>query len=303
MTEQLMRSVQAGRIVHALLFVGPHGTGKRTVADLFARAMLCRGENKPCGVCPPCKQYLNGTHPDVRVVSPQGKSIGVEEIRALIDYLSLKPYEGGKHIAIIEQADKMTPSAQNALLKTLESPTGDAAFFLLTDAPGALLSTILSRCQTVRFGELTPELCAQALVNHGIAPERAQMLAEVAQGSVGRALEIDADDGFFALKSKVIESLETLQKGPASVAQAAQLLEGEKENAAAVLEILELYARDLMQTQNGGIPLQKSEAGRIAGLKLNGSKLLEGVLGMKVRLAGNVQWISALEYMYFGLVA
>ena len=239
----------------------------------------------------------------MRVVSPQGKSIGVEDIRALIDYLALKPYEGGKHIAIIEQADKMTPSAQNALLKTLESPTGDAAFFLLTDAPGALLSTILSRCQTVRFGELTPELCAQALVNHGIAPERAQMLAEVAQGSVGRALEMDADEGFFALKSKVIESLETLQKGPASVAQAAQLLEGEKENAAAVLEILELYARDLMQTQNGGIPLQKSEAGRIAGLKLNGSKLLEGVLGMKVRLAGNVQWISALEYMYFGLVA
>ena len=104
-------------------------------------------------------------------------------------------------------------------------------------------------------------------------------------------------------QTKVLESLETLQKGPAAVAQAAQTLEGEKESSAAVLEIMELYARDLMQAQNGGVLLQKSEAGRIAGIKLNGSKLLEGVLGMKVRLAGNVQWISALEYMYFGLVA
>ena len=78
----------------------------------------------------------------MKLVKPEKKSIGVEEIRALIDALSLRPYEGDRHIAMIEQADKMTPSAQNALLKTLENPPGEVMFFLITDAPGALLDTI-----------------------------------------------------------------------------------------------------------------------------------------------------------------
>ena len=96
--EQLMRSVQAGRIVHALLFVGPHGSGKRTVARLFAQAMVCQGESKPCGACPACKRFLAGSHPDIHVVKPEKKSIGVDEVRELIDALALRPYEGGRHI-------------------------------------------------------------------------------------------------------------------------------------------------------------------------------------------------------------
>ena len=127
--ERLMRSVQAGRIVHALLFTGPAGTGKRTAANWFAQAMLCTGADKPCGGCPACKRYLAGSHPDVRVLRPEKNVIKVDDIRDLIEYLSLRPYEGGWHVVIIEQADKMNASAQNALLKTLENPTGDAMFF------------------------------------------------------------------------------------------------------------------------------------------------------------------------------
>ena len=225
--EQLMRSVQAGRIVHALLFVGPHGSGKRTMARLFAQAMVCAGPDKPCGVCPACKRFLAGSHPDVHVVRPEKKSIGVDEVRELIDALALRPYEGGRHIVIVEQADKLTPSAQNALLKTLESPSGDAMFFLITDAPGALLPTIVSRCQTVRFSDLSVEDCAGVLQRRGIAPARALELAGLSQGSVGRALEIDADGDFRALREKVLASLEALSDR-ASVAGAATPLEGEK---------------------------------------------------------------------------
>ena len=298
--EQLMRSVQAGRIVHALLFSGPRGTGKRTAARWFSQAMLCKGENKPCGECPACRKFLADAHPDVRVVRPEKNIIKVEAVRELIDYLSMRPYEGGKHIAIIEQADKMNANAQNALLKTLESPTGDVMFFLLTDAPGGLLSTIHSRCQTVRFSPLSVEDCAYVLQGRGLEQQRAFMLAGLAQGSVGRALELDGDGDFFELRSRVIDSLEAL-RGDASVAYAASMLAEEKGSERTVLEIMELWARDLMAVQNGAEPFGRGDVQRLRSSRLSGAKLLKAVMNAGRQLSANVSWINVLETMYFGL--
>ena len=299
--EQLMRSVQAGRIVHALLFEGPRGSGKRTVARLFAQATVCTGREKPCGVCPACKRFLNGTHPDVHVLRPEKKTIGVDDIRALIDALALKSYEGGGHIVLIEQAESMTASAQNALLKTLESPSGDALFFLITDAPGSLLSTIVSRCQLVRFHDLSVEDCAGVLVRRGLAPGRAAQLAGMAQGSVGRALEIDGDGEWQALREKVLGSLEAL-KGRADVAGAAAPLETDKGAEGDALDIMELWARDLMAVQCGAAPYQSAEAGRLSRCRLDGRALLKGVIRARMQLASNVSWPNALENMYFQLI-
>ena len=298
--EQLMRSVQAGRIVHALLFSGPRGTGKRTAARWFAQSMLCRGEDRPCGVCPACKQFLSGAHPDVRVLQPEKNVIKVEAIRDLIEYLSLQPYEGGKHIAIIEQADRMNPNAQNALLKTLENPSGDVMFFLITDAPGGLLSTILSRCQTVRFAPLSVDDCASALERRGVEPERARLLAGLSQGAVGRALEMDRDEAFFELRERVLRSLEALN-GRGSVARAASELAEEKGGERAVLEIMELWARDLMAVQNGAAVFEASDAARLARCNIDGSRLLQSVMRAGKQLAANVSWINVLESMYFEL--
>ena len=299
--EQLMRSVQAGRIVHALLFVGPHGSGKRTLARLFAQAMVCQGERKPCGVCPACKRFLAGSHPDIHVVKPEKKSIGVDEVRELIDALALRPYEGGRHIALIEQADRLTVAAQNALLKTLESPSGEAMFFLITDAPGAMLPTILSRCQTVRFSDLSVEDCARVLEGRGVDPVRARELAGLSQGSVGRALEIDGDGEYRALREKVLQSLEALS-GRASVAGAAAPLEEDKGLEGDMLDIMELWARDLMALQSGAEPYQSGDADRLRKSKLDGRALLKGVLLARMQLGSNVSWPNTLENLYFELI-
>lgn len=196
----------------------------------------------------------------------------------------------------------MTPSAQNALLKTLESPVGDVMFFLITDQPGSLLTTILSRCQSVRFSDLSMEECAGVLTARGYAPERARELAGYAQGSVGRALEIDADEDFAGLRRQVIDSLESLKK-PADVAGAAAPLADMKGSENAVLEIMELWARDLMAVQAGFEPFQMGDMARLKKSVLQGRQLLKAVVLLRMQLAGNVSWTNALETMYFGLVS
>ena len=293
--EQLMRSAQAGRIVHALLFTGPHGTGKRSMADLFARALLCAGSGKrPCGVCPSCKKCADGVHPDVHVLAPDGNSIKVDPIRDLIADMGMTAYEGGKKIAIIERADRMNENAQNALLKTLENPTGDAIFLLLTDAPGALLPTVVSRCLNVRFSCLSCEECAAALRDRGVEPERAKLLAELAQGSVGRALEIDADADYLPLRQRVLDAMRGI-RGPADVLRASTQIGDVKGREGAVLEILETWALELMRAQNGMSDASETDN------RILGSELMRRVILVRAQLEANLTWTNVFEPMAFAL--
>ena len=298
--EQLMRSAQAGRIVHALLFTGPRGTGKKSMAEIFARAVLCAGEDKPCDACPACKKCLSGNHPDVHFVAPEKNSIKVDQIRDLTDALSLKSYEGGKKIAIIDRADTMNESAQNALLKTLENPTGDTLFFLLTDAPGVLLPTIVSRCLQVRFSTLDVQDCARVLQGRGMDAQRALLLASLAQGSVGRALEIDADADYLPLRDRVLAALEGL-KSPADVALCAADIGEVKGREDTVLEIMELWARDLMRIQNGAQPLDLQSLTKLKQSKYSGSLLLQRIVLARQQLRANLSWVNVLEGMLFEL--
>lgn len=299
--EHLMRSAQAGRIVHALLFSGPRGTGKRSMARLFAQALLCSGEGeRPCGCCPACKKCAEDMHPDVHFVAPEKSSIKVEQIRELIERMSLASYEGGKKIAIIERADSMGESAQNALLKTLESPTGDAIFFLLTDTPGALLPTILSRCLQLRFACLSVEACTQVLLRRGMEEDRARLLAALSQGSVGRALEMDADEAYLPLRRRVIDALEGMKK-PSDVIHVSSICNS-KDRQAQVLEIMELWARELMLVQNGGQSSVAEDMPRLKRSKYCGNKLLQQVMLARRQLAANLSWTNVLDNMEFELV-
>ena len=288
--------------MHAYLFCGARGCGKTTLARLLAQALFCEaGEaERPCGHCPACKRFLSGNHPDARTVAPKGRSIGVDDVRELIDYLSRRPYEGGWHVAILERAEKMTPSAQNALLKTLENPPEDTVFFLLTETPGALLSTVRSRARLVRVSPLTREACAEALVRRGVEAKRAARLAGLAHGSVGRALELGSDAGFEALLARSLTSLAAL-KGPASVAEAAAPFYEERERQEDLLEIFETIGRDRMALENGVAP-EALTGEELENVRVDGRKLLLSVLAARRMLSANVAWPNALDALYLSLV-
>ncbi len=305
----LQANMQTGRAVHAYLFIGPYGTGKKSLSFICARALLCSGQNKPCDVCPQCKRVLNGTHPDFLFIEPE-KSIGVDEIRELIQKISTKAYEGGRRVVIIDRADKMTPQAQNALLKTLETPPEHVVFFLLSSNHSRLLPTILSRCSVVRLELLSRDVLVQALAGKGITGERAQLLARLSGGSLGKALDMNEDEEFWKLRSRVYETLEALRT-PADVAACALKLRDEKENSELVLNIIEDWARDLLLAQNSDtLDISPHLSGQSTDIlfpmednqQLSAENILPCVFEARRRLSSNVAWQSVLEVLFLDIL-
>lgn len=213
----LSRALQNKRLPHAYLFSGAEGVGKEALAIELAKAIFCTAEEpKPCDQCSSCRRVAQFLHPDFFFIFPMPKNASAEEERTILDSIamdaynrerrwatptisidrirelrrisSLKPLEGHR-VIIIAEAEKMTAEAANALLKMLEEPPPAMHFILTTAQESALLPTIISRCQMVRFALLTDEEIAQALQQRkGLPPEQAQLIAGIAQGSYRRAL-------------------------------------------------------------------------------------------------------------------
>lgn len=300
---QLLRSIRNGTSMHAMLFDGPKGTGKRTMADVLSRAALCASDGeRPCDVCPTCRKCIDNVHPDVHIVDLEEdrKQIRIEQIRALIEQLSLASYEGGKKIVIIENADCMNANAQNALLKTLEEPVGDTLFFLLTVSPGALLQTIRSRCLPVHFSALGVEECAQVLINRGLDSAKSKEFSALAAGCVGRALDIANDQNYPKLRESVLSAIETIRKAE-DVPKAVSIIGKIKDSAMGndVLDIIELWAWDLMRVQNGADPLEINDLSKLEKSKINGNKLLRIVAEARQNRNVNVGWSNLLEPLLY----
>lgn len=299
----LQEEMQHGRAVHAYLFTGPAGTGKRTLASLCAQALNCTAQElqRPCGKCPSCQQYESENHPDAIRLVPE-KSIGVEAVRELISRMGVHTLEGARRTVLIEQAEKMTPQAQNALLKTLETPPSDAVFFLVTDQMSALLPTIISRCRAVRFRLLEAEEAQRVLQGRGVPADRAVLLARMYNGSVGRALEKNGDEEFWKNRERVRYALSILHT-KADVSLAAAPLTESRDRAQETLDLIELWARDAMVLSAGGEPMQEDCREEYARASFSAEGLLAGVLEARRRLASNVSWQQALEALFFEIVS
>ncbi|RRS09652.1 DNA polymerase III subunit delta' [Pseudoalteromonas sp. J010] len=167
---QLARAQQAGRLHHAHLLSGKKGVGKGVLARHLANALLCnRAETlTACGNCKACSLNLAGSHPDKLIVAPDGKSIGVDEIRDITNFLNHSAQQGGSKVALIEQAHLMTHSAANALLKTLEEPNFNRYLLITSDDDSKLPATVLSRCNKVTIHSPSLTEAAKWLAEHDL---------------------------------------------------------------------------------------------------------------------------------------
>jgi DNA polymerase-3 subunit delta' len=197
------RAAVRGSLPPSLIFAGPDGVGKRLAAISLAQLFNCLSpaagdqESPPdaCGHCTVCRRIARGVHADVLMIEPGDTgSIKVDQARAAIERSAYRPFEGRRRVVIVDDADAMEASAQNALLKTLEEPPAASTFVLVTSRPDLLLPTVRSRCQRVRFGPLGPPDIAQVLMrDHGFAEKDAHAAAALAEGSLSRALEGDTE--------------------------------------------------------------------------------------------------------------
>ena len=162
--ENLRHSISRGRISHFYLISGPEGSGKRTLAKLLGAAILCRGQQKPCGTCPACRKVLGSGHPDfITVDDPEKKTVSVELIREARSDIYIRPNEADHKIYLFPRAQDMGIPGQNALLKVLEEPPSYGVFILLTDNPQKLLPTVRSRCTELALTALPHDLAKQQL--------------------------------------------------------------------------------------------------------------------------------------------
>jgi DNA polymerase-3 subunit delta' len=162
----LARAVAQRRLPPALLFSGPSGVGKRVLALAVGRALLCeRGDGDPCDRCATCSRAARGLHPDAVLVEPSGSplSIKIEQVRDAVREIAGKPFEGRARTFVVDEAHLLTEQAQNALLKSLEEPPATSHVVLVTPSPQALLPTIRSRCQVLRFSPLPQALLEKHL--------------------------------------------------------------------------------------------------------------------------------------------
>jgi len=192
----LNRLLSADRLSHAVLLSGPAGSGKKSWGEALAAALLCDGplQGEACGECISCRQFISGNHPEYFVIEPQGRSIKIEQVRALRGGFHLL---GGRKVCLIKQAEAMTAEASSSLLKILEEPPEGLHFILLAEQPRLLFETILSRCQRYHLEPLGQAQVRELLLeNKSLDAEKAAMLARLSRGIPGRAFELAEDEEF-----------------------------------------------------------------------------------------------------------
>lgn len=194
--ERLRKALRSGRIANSYIFSGPADVGKEFVAMNFAKALNCLSDDDvPCDECISCRKIDDGNHPDVAVIRPEGTRLKISQMRSLQRQGSYRAVEGRRKVYIITEAEKMTAEAANSLLKTLEEPPGAMVLMLLASVYSALLPTIRSRCQSLKFSPAPLALIRKGLIEElGLSESDAKWVALRSQGKFSKALALAKED-------------------------------------------------------------------------------------------------------------
>ncbi|MCX8052863.1 MAG: DNA polymerase III subunit, partial [Armatimonadetes bacterium] len=202
----LMRAAQEQHPAHSYLFLGLEGTGKLTTAIEFAKALNCERpvNGNACEECDLCRLIKHGNLPDIRIWSPDGKNTKIEQMREMRDLAVLKPMRSRWKVNIVEQGDTLNEESANCILKLVEEPPYYLVNILLYHTVAAVLPTIRSRCQIVRFIQVnTEELVNRLVEDYGVTHEEARFLAAYSQGCPGKAIRLIGDTEFIGLRDAV----------------------------------------------------------------------------------------------------
>lgn len=213
--EHLQNAVTTKKISHAYIINGEKSSGKEFIAKIFAMALQCeKGGSNPCQECHSCKQALSGNQPDIiRVIHEKPGTISVDDIRAQVNNdVGIKPYSSPYKIYIINEAEKMTSQAQNAILKTLEEPPAYVVILLLTANVNALLPTILSRCVVLNMKPVADEQVRKFLMEYSQVPDyKADVCVAFARGNIGKAKLLASSEDFENVKAEALSLLKYIR--------------------------------------------------------------------------------------------
>ncbi|MGN0342241.1 MAG: ATP-binding protein [Roseburia sp.] len=212
--EHLQNAIRMDKVSHAYIFNGPDKSGKKMLAEAFAMALQCeKGETDPCLECHSCKQAMNHNQPDIIYVTHEKpNTLSVDDIRSqLVNDVDVKPYSSRYKVYIIDEAEKMNPQAQNAMLKTIEEPPAYAVILLLTSNAESFLPTILSRCVTLNLRVVPDAQIKTYLMEHCRVPDyQAEVCVAFAQGNVGKAIALASSENFRELKASAVQLLKRI---------------------------------------------------------------------------------------------
>lgn len=310
----LQKAIDAGKVSHAYILAGESGMGRKSLANAFAMTLLCeKGKSEPCMECHACRQTLSSNHPDlIYVRHEKPASIGVDDIREQVnDTIMIKPYSSYYKIYIIDEAEKMTVQAQNALLKTIEEPPSYAVIILLTTNQDAFLPTILSRCVQLKLKPLSDAVVKGYLINKMQIPEdKAEVYSAFSRGNLGKAIHLASAQEFQMMYQEVLHLLRHVKT--AEITELLEYVRRFKDDDLDIyecLDFMQVWYRDVLMfkvTKDINLLIFKDEYNMINQISEKSGydgleRILEAIDKARVRLQANVNKELTMELMLFAM--
>lgn len=308
--QHFQKAIELHKVSHAYILAGEAGMGRKSLAHAFALTLLCeKGGSQPCMNCHACKQVLSGNHPDlIHVTHEKPASIGVDDIREQIhDTIMIRPYSSYYKIYIVDEAEKMTIQAQNALLKTIEEPPSYAVIILLTTNGDLFLPTILSRCVQLKLKPLQDSVISEYLVEAlGVSESEARLYAAFARGNLGKAIKLCGSEEFKDMYKRLLAMLRNIRN--MDISDLLEFIKKLKEemDIYECLDFMQVWYRDALMfkvTNDANLLIFKEEYSTISEMSrqigYDGfENILQAIEKARVRLEANVNMELAMELMF-----